>query len=244
MDKKNSAVVSVFAASTLMFSPSMVRGTVADASFLGVPEASSTCSSATFFLWPENEAEMHRRIWEFCEEKPDDSVRSGSSRFEEVEEAYGYGRGRQVLMSTADEHSSSELEESSEFCENIVAQDSLNLGYQLAKIANLSQGWQDGCGEVFNKMQLSQLETLFRKNYTLEKTPWIFPAQDHLLLAEWECGSWRLSMEIDLSSLQGDFYALNLENDQEFSHIFNLTRPEEWKILCNALSVPEKGIQA
>lgn len=239
MDKKNSAMFSVLAASTLMFSPGMGRGTVVDASFFGVPEANSTCSSTTL---PENGA--GRRIWELCEEKPDASVRFSSSRSEGGEEACRYDRGRQVLISNADGHSSSELEESSEFCENIVVQDSLNLGYQLAKIANLAPGWLDGCGESFNKMQLSQLETLFRKNYTFEKTPWIFPAQDHLLLAEWECGSWRLSMEIDLSSLQGDFYALNLDTDQEFSHIFNLTQPEEWKILCNALRVPEKGIQA
>ena len=114
---------------------------------------------------------------------------------------------------------------------------------QLAEIGALQPGWVDGEGETFDKNQLMQLAVLFRKNYSLEKDPWVYPEQDGLLLAEWENGDWRFSMEIDLASMKGDFLALNVSNDKEYSMVFDLNDSRQWKILCDVLEHPETGVQ-
>lgn len=153
-----------------------------------------------------------------------------------------YAKGRKVLIRGTGRYSASGRLESIEVVEDITLLDIIDFGYQLAEIESLSPGWLDGQCNRFDKEQLRTLGNLFRENYTLENDPWLYPAQDNLLHAEWERGSWRLSMEIDLPSMKSDFYAINIDNDQDFSKNFDLQQPDHWKELCAILVVPEKGL--
>lgn len=155
-----------------------------------------------------------------------------------------YAQGRKVLLHGTGKYSASGQLESVESIEDITLLDQIDFGYQLAEIGELQPGWLDGKGASFDKNQLRQLGILFHENYSLEKDPWVYPAQDGLLLAEWEKGDWRFSMEIELASMKGDFLALNMTDNQEFSKVFDLMSPVEWKTLCSVLEHPEKGVQA
>ena len=155
-----------------------------------------------------------------------------------------YDSGLKVLIRGTGRYSFSGRLESIEEVENITLLDKIDFGYQLAEIASLPFGWMDGRGEKFDKEQLRELGNLFRENYTLENDPWLYPAQDHLLHAEWEQGTWRISMEIDLPTMTGDFYAMNISNDQDLSQVFDLRQPDHWKMLCEILKDPEKGFSA
>ena len=128
--------------------------------------------------------------------------------------------------------------------ESITSPAMLDFGHQLAEIGALQPGWLNGRGEAFDKKQLRRLGVLFRENYSLDKHPWVYPEQDGLLLAEWEVDDWRLSMEIELASLKGDFFALNIADNQEFSRDFDLSDPNEWTSLCGVLKDPKTGVQA
>lgn len=155
-----------------------------------------------------------------------------------------YAHGQKVLVHGTGKYSSSGQLESVETIEKITLLEPIDFGYQLAEIGELQPGWLDGQGGRFDKNQLRELSILFRENYSLEKDPWVYPAQDGLLLAEWEKGDWRLSMEIELASLKGDFLALNIADNKELPMIFDLKAPDDWKKLCDALEHPEKGVQA
>ena len=152
-----------------------------------------------------------------------------------------YSKGRKVLIRGTGRYSASGRLESIETFEDITLLDVIDFGYQLAEIEALSSGWLDGKFGKFDKAQLRKLGNLFRENYTSEDDPWLYPAQDNLLHAEWENGNWRLSMEIDLPNLKGDFYAVNIESDRDFSRVFDLQQPDDWKALCAILAKPEKG---
>lgn len=152
-----------------------------------------------------------------------------------------YSQGKKVLIHGIGKYSSTGQLESIEELESITLLDTIDFGYQLAEIAALPAGWLNGSGTVFDKAQLQKLYSLFRENYTFEKDPWLYPAQDHTLFAEWESGYWRLSMEIDTSNFLGDFYAINIDNDRDFSQSFDLSNSENWKRLCLILENPEEG---
>ena len=152
-----------------------------------------------------------------------------------------YSQGQKVLIHGIGKYSSTGRLESIEEVESITLLDTIDFGYQLAEIAALPAGWLNGTCVAFDKAQLQKLDNLFRENYTFEKDPWLYPAQDHTLFAEWESGSWRLSMEIDVSNFLGDFYAINIDNNRDFSQRFDLSNSENWKRLCLILGKPEEG---
>ena len=153
-----------------------------------------------------------------------------------------YNQGCKILVKGMGTYSSSGQLESIEEVDSITLLDTIDIGYQLAEIAALPAGWLDGRGTAFNKVQLNKLGNLFHEYYTCEKDPWLYPAQDHILLAEWERGMWRLSMEITLSNFHGDLYSINLDDNREFSRCFDLLNPEHWTELCVILGNPEEGI--
>lgn len=155
-----------------------------------------------------------------------------------------YLSGQKVLLNAIGIFTSSGRLESLASIEDITLLEQNDFGYRLAEIAALRDGWMDGCGRAFDKSRLNCLNKLFQTNYTIDNDPYVFPIEDDLLQTEWPSGDWRMSMEINLSTLVGDFYALNLKTDAEFSRKFQLNLPEHWKDLCDILQNPEKAVQA
>ena len=106
---------------------------------------------------------------------------------------------------------------------------------RLAELAKLNDGWFDGKGKAFSASRLQQLGTLFRDNYTLEIVPYLYPTPDNTIQAEWDIREWRVSLEIDMETFNGEYYSLNMRTDAEHSHEFTLEHPEQWQMLCEAL---------
>ena len=79
----------------------------------------------------------------------------------------------------------------------------------------------------------------FKTNYSLEQQPYLYPTPDGTIQAEWDVGRWRVSLEIEPSSMQGDYYALNLDSDAERQEAFNLLESEQWRQLCREISMFE-----
>ena len=117
--------------------------------------------------------------------------------------------------------------------------DALDCGKRLAEIAELKDGWYDGKGKAFDKRRLVKLAELFHTNYSLEQQPYLYPTPDGKIQAEWDVGRWRVSLEIEPSSMQGDYYALNLDSDAERQGAFNLLESDQWRQLCGEISMLE-----
>ncbi len=115
--------------------------------------------------------------------------------------------------------------------------DVLDCGKMLAEIAELKDGWYDGKGKAFDKRRLAKLAELFHTNYSLEQQPYLYPTLDGTIQAEWDVGRWRVSLEIEPSSMQGDYYALNLDSDAEKHGTFNLLKSDQWWQLCTEISI-------
>lgn len=113
--------------------------------------------------------------------------------------------------------------------------DDLDCGYRLEEIACLKDGWYDGKGKAFNRQQLQQLSELFQTNYSLDQEPYLYPTPDGMIQGEWDIGRWRVSLEIELSIMTGDYYALNLDTDEERHDVYNLMDGAQWERLCRCL---------
>lgn len=155
-----------------------------------------------------------------------------------------YRSGQKVLLNGIGVYAPSGKLESIDSIENITLLDKIDFGYRLMEIGELKAGWQDGACKAFDKSRLNRLNKLFQSNYTLDEDPYLFPVEDDILQAEWPHGDWKMSMEINLSTLEGDFYAVNLKSDAEILKTFHLDSPEDWKALCKVLSAPDAEVQA
>lgn len=127
-----------------------------------------------------------------------------------------------------------------ECTEDVRQFDALDCGERLAEIAELKDGWYDGEGKAFDKCRLAKLAELFHTNYSLEQQPYLYPTPDGTIQAEWDVGRWRVSLEIEPSSMQGDYYALNLDSDAEKHGTFNLLESDHWRRLCREISALER----
>lgn len=154
-----------------------------------------------------------------------------------------YRKGQKVLVRGVGIYSPSDHLDALESIDSISLLDDIDFGYRLAEIGELKSGWlENRYGEPFDKERLNRLNDLFQKNYILDVDPYLFPAENDSLLAEWAAEDWRMSMEINLSSLTGNFYALNLKTDQDFEKTFVLTSPSQWQELCKIIDNPEKVV--
>lgn len=159
---------------------------------------------------------------------------------EDVNEAFSkYEQGQKVKITGRGLYSSNSRLEALDELEAISLLDAVDFGYRLAEIAELKDGWFDGKGKAFDRERLSQLEKLYNDYYSLEKSPYLYPMPEGTIQAEWEAGEWIISLEMDLETLMGDFYALNQMRNEEQSHVIDLKRAEQWDMLCKAVSEPQ-----
>ena len=159
---------------------------------------------------------------------------------DDVLEAFtGYAVGRKVLLLGMGVYSKGGKLDSLESTDEVRILDDMDSGYRLAEIGSLKDGWMDGKGKSFDKQKLLELAELFRSYYSLEHDPYLYPTADGTIQAEWDVGKWRISMEIELEGMTGDFYALELDLGLERNLAFDLKDGIQWSRLCQAVKNPE-----
>ncbi len=159
---------------------------------------------------------------------------------DDVLEAFtGYAVGRKVLLFGMGVYSKDGKLDSLESIDEVRLLDNMDSGYRLAEIASLKDGWMNGKGKSFDKQKLLELAELFHSYYSLEHDPYLYPTADGTIQAEWDVGKWRISMEIELGDMTGDFYALELNSGMERNLAFDLKDGIQWSRLCQVVKNPE-----
>ena len=107
--------------------------------------------------------------------------------------------------------------------------DPLDVGSQLEEFRGLKDGWLDGGGSAPLASGLDWLEEHFRARYPDElPLPYLCPAEEGGVHAEWSYPPLELGMEIDLVERKAVWYRLNMASDDEETRELDLTDEQEW----------------
>lgn len=115
---------------------------------------------------------------------------------------------------------------------------------RLSELKQLEDGWLDGTqGKRFNPAELNRLERLIRDNYTaVRHRVYIYPTPDDMVELDWDVGSWRVSVDVRLSDMRGEFYALDMSTDKDQEKILDLRFAPGWNWLCGWLERKSGGM--
>lgn len=123
-----------------------------------------------------------------------------------------------------------------ESIEHISQIDSLDVATRLEEISKLQEGWLDGTGHPLSKEGLFKLGKFFDTSFDADlPLPYLYPTAEGGVQAEWNLGDWAVSVEIDLSALQGEYQALNLKSTFCDDRSLDLSAPDGWSQLNTAL---------
>jgi hypothetical protein len=126
--------------------------------------------------------------------------------------------------------------------EQITELDPLDVALRLDELAQLKPGWLNGKGHGFEKESLDRLILYFDRYYPDEHPlPHIYPTAEGSVLAEWTIGSWEISLEIDLNSIQGDYQAFNVLTDETIELLLDLSSKEGWSALGQQFNETERA---
>lgn len=96
----------------------------------------------------------------------------------------------------------------------------------------LDLGWHgDGNGMVFDPQSLDRLTGLYAEFYPRDcPEPHVYPSPENAVQLEWDVRRWRISLEIDAGTLKGEFYAIELDTDEDvFRDDLDLSGQEDWQ---------------
>ena len=123
-----------------------------------------------------------------------------------------------------------------ESVEQFTPLDPLDLGARLEALLLLKEGWLDGKGQALNKEGAKKFESLFERFYDDALTlPYVYPTAEGNVQAEWLLSSWEVSLEVDLTSLEAEFHAMDISDDKEKALRFSLVDQAGWQKLNQAL---------
>lgn len=111
--------------------------------------------------------------------------------------------------------------------------------YQLANrfddLRSLKDGWHDGHGKAPDRGNLNRIASQLIGHYPERlPLPAIVPTPEGNLLLEWSAPG-EPSMDIDLTSMQGEFHVFQGQNG-DFERQFDLAKAEEWPNLFSFLA--------
>ena len=120
--------------------------------------------------------------------------------------------------------------------------DKLDISERLQELKQLENGWHDGRGDALDGTRLSWLEETFLNNYDDAglPLPWLYPTLEGNVQAEWTIGNWEVSLEIRLSDKHGEYQAVHMVSNRQMDEELDLTLPESWKTLNDALLKMQK----
>ncbi len=117
-----------------------------------------------------------------------------------------------------------------EHVEQIMLLDPLDIGERIEDLRQLQSGWYDGHGQTLDADGLKWLEDAFTRHFDDARLPLprLFPTVEGHVQAEWSIGPWEISLEIDLTSHDGEFQAVQVLTDEQLEQVLVLDTPQAW----------------
>lgn len=116
-----------------------------------------------------------------------------------------------------------------------VSIDPLDIPARMDEFRALQDGWLDGCGSAPSPQGLAWLGQCAAQNLGGSPDPYIYPTPEGGVQFEWDIGSFRPSLEIDLETRVGEWHCLDLDADESYERELRLERPQDWQWLAKQL---------
>ena len=112
---------------------------------------------------------------------------------------------------------------------------------RLDEFRALEDGWYDGYGSAPSSQGLDWLRQHAARNLGDSSTPYIYPTPEGGVQFEWDIGSFRPSLEIDLETRVGEWHCLDIDADEAHERELQLERPQDWQWLAEQLLLLQDG---
>lgn len=115
---------------------------------------------------------------------------------------------------------------------------------QLDSMRDLDNGWLEGSGLAPKADGLDWLAETFRLNYPDDAPrPHLYPTEEGGVQAEWSLAHWRVSLEINLQTRCGNWFALNLETDDVDERQLRCDETPDWQWLVRRIHDLSQGLE-
>ena len=112
---------------------------------------------------------------------------------------------------------------------------------RLDEFRALEDGWYDGYGSAPSTQGLDWLGQQAARNLGGAPAPYIYPTPEGGVQFEWDIGSFRPSLEIDLETRVGEWHCLDLDADEADERELQLERLQDWQWLAEQLLLLQGG---
>ena len=112
---------------------------------------------------------------------------------------------------------------------------------RLDEFRALEDGWHDGYGSAPSTQGLDWLGQQAVRNFGVVPAPYIYPTPEGGVQFEWDIGSFRPSLEIDLETRVGEWHCLDLDADEADERELQLERLQDWQWLAEQLLLLQGG---
>jgi hypothetical protein len=165
---------------------------------------------------------------------------------EEVLEAFnGYKQGIKVQIRGIVRLNRYEKIEKIESIDVINLLDPLDVSMRLDELRKMKDGWLDGEGVAPDREGLEWFETMMEDYYPEDlPLPYIYPTGEGNLQLEWDMENLDVSLEVDLSTHEGELHILNLTTEQTSEVIYQLNDADEWHALIERLKELQEAVDA
>lgn len=166
-----------------------------------------------------------------------------SQHFETVMEAFNsYRLGVRVNIQGVVKKDKQDCLKTIESVAHVRVLDPLDVTARLDELAELRDGWLDGKGRAPAPVGLRWLSGEFESRFDPRlPLPYLYPTPAGGIQAEWSLKGWEISLLIDIQSQTCDYQALRWCDDQLEETRLDLTEPEGWEWLNQAINAIEKA---
>ncbi len=121
--------------------------------------------------------------------------------------------------------------------ESIDLLEQCDIGYRIEELKQFKDGWyEDNKGSSFSEDALKKLKDLFDSFYPSDQEqPYLYPALDNIVQAEWDIGHWKVSVEIKLDDFSSSFLAVDINSDQAIEKDLMLSSEPGWNEMLKTL---------
>ena len=120
-----------------------------------------------------------------------------------------------------------------------------NINLEFKKLHSLQDGWLDGEGKAPDRKGLEWFETMMEDYYPEDlPLPYIYPTGEGNLQLEWDMENLDVSLEVDLSTHEGELHILNFTTEKTTEVIYQLNDADEWHALIERLKELQEAVDA
>ena len=120
----------------------------------------------------------------------------------------------------------------------------IDIRSQLDSMRTMKDGWLEGGGAAPSPGGLDWLAEVFARHYPEgSPRPYLYPTEEGGVQAEWSPSHGRVSLEINLESRRGNWFALSLETDNADERQLRCDEASDWRWLVRRIDRMSPGIE-